>query len=78
MGDPQRYRTKAEVEEWKPRGPISRFQERLELIGLAREDDFKDIEEKVEGITDEAVRFAETSPFPEPDALYTDVLVEEA
>jgi pyruvate dehydrogenase E1 component alpha subunit len=78
MGDPQRYRTKAEVEEWKPRGPISRFRERLELIGLASEDDFNAIDERVERITDEAVRFAESSPFPEPDTLYEDVLVEES
>lgn len=78
MGDPQRYRSKAEVEEWKPRGPITRFQERLQLTGLAKEADFKELESKIEAITDEAVRFAEDSPFPDPKSLYADVLVEES
>ena len=77
MGDPQRYRSKSEVEEWKPRSPISRFEERLHMAGLATEDDFKGIEDKVQIITDEAVSFAESSPFPDPTALFTDVLVEE-
>lgn len=77
MGDPQRYRTKAEVEEWKPRGPISRFQERLRLIGLVSEDEIKEIEKKVELMAQGAVAFAESSPVPDPSALYTDVLVEE-
>jgi pyruvate dehydrogenase E1 component alpha subunit len=77
MGDPQRYRSKAEVDEWKPHGPISRFQERLQLIGMASEEDFKAVEEKVEAITEQAVRFAEDSPVPDPGALYSDVLVEE-
>jgi pyruvate dehydrogenase E1 component alpha subunit len=77
MGDPQRYRTKAEVEEWKPRGPIGRFQERLLLTGLATEDDYKRIEAEVEQVTDQAVRFAEESPFPDPGELYADILVAE-
>jgi pyruvate dehydrogenase E1 component alpha subunit len=77
MGDPQRYRSKDEVEDWKPRGPISRFQEQLLKNGLAIKDDFTRIEEKVEQEIDEAVRFAEESPFPDPKELYTDVLVDE-
>ncbi len=77
MGDPQRYRSKSEVEEWKPRGPISRFQQRLLLTGLATEEDLKRIEGQVEELIDQAVRFAEESPAPGPDELYTDILVAE-
>ncbi len=77
MGDPQRYRTKDEVEEWKPRGPISRFQEKLVKQGLVTDSDLEEIAARVEAIADEAVRFAEESPAPDPSELYTNVLVEE-
>lgn len=77
MGDPQRYRTKAEVEEWKPRGPISRFQGRLISNGLATEEDFKTIETRVETTVDEAVRFAEESPAPDAASMFADIMVEE-
>lgn len=77
MGDPQRYRTKAEVEEWKPRGPISRFQDRLVSTGLAAENDFKQLEDRVEEVTERAVRFAEESPVPDPSTICADVLIEE-
>ncbi len=77
MGDPQRYRTKDEVEQWRPRGPISRFQEKLLKAGIATEADFDAITDRVEAICEEAVRFAEESPFPEPSALYENVLVDE-
>jgi pyruvate dehydrogenase E1 component alpha subunit len=77
MGDPQRYRTKTEVEEWKPRGPIERFEKRLLLSDSATDDDFKRIAAHVEEIADQAVRFAESSPAPAPSELFTDIVVEE-
>ncbi len=77
MGDPQRYRTKAEVEEWKPKGPIERFEKRLLTTGTANEDDFKRLVEQANAQADEAVQFAEESPFPAPSELYTDIVVEE-
>jgi pyruvate dehydrogenase E1 component subunit alpha len=76
MGDPQRYRTKAEVEEWKPRGPIEQFEKRLLAGGYATEDDIKRIAEQVEAQANQAVQFAEESPAPAPSDLYSDVLVE--
>ncbi len=77
MGDPQRYRTKAEVEEWKPRGPIERFTKRLLAAGYATEDDIKRINDQVEEQVNQAVQFAEESPAPAASELYSDVLVEE-
>src|SRR5919202_3001626 len=50
MGDPQRYRTKDEVEQWRPRGPISRWQEKLLKNNLASEADIKAIEDRVEAV----------------------------
>ncbi len=77
MGDPQRYRTKAEVEEWKPRGPIERWEKRLLQAGLATGEDFQRITDRVESEAKEAVRFAEESPAPDPSALYADVTIPE-
>jgi pyruvate dehydrogenase E1 component alpha subunit len=77
MGDPQRYRTKAEVEAAKASDPIMRWQERILGNGLATEGDLKGILSQVEAEVNEAIRFAETSPLPEPSDLYTDVLIAE-
>lgn len=77
MGDPQRYRTKDEVEKRRTTEPIGRFQERLLDLKLASESDFEQIQARVDERADEAVRFAEESPFPDPSELYTDILVEE-
>ena len=41
--------------------------------GTATQEQLDDIRSEVEEIIDEAVQFAEESPFPEPDALYDDV-----
>jgi pyruvate dehydrogenase E1 component alpha subunit len=77
MGDPQRYRTKAEVEAAKGSDPIMRCQQRMLSRGLATEADLKQIVSQIEVELDEAVRFAETSPLPEPRDLYADVLIAE-
>lgn len=77
MGDPQRYRTKAEVEAAKASDPIARWKQRILKNGLATEADLKHIMSQVEDEVDEAIRFAETSPLPEPSDLYADVLIAE-
>jgi pyruvate dehydrogenase E1 component alpha subunit len=77
MGDPQRYRTKAEVEAAKGSDPIMRWQQRILGNGLATEDDLKGILSQIEAEVNEAIRFAEMSPLPEPSDLYTDVLIAE-
>lgn len=73
MGDPQRYRTKDEVEEYQARGPIGRF--RTYLI-----ENYKNIEAELDKIdgdvverVNEAVAFAESSPDPTLDDLISNV-----
>jgi pyruvate dehydrogenase E1 component alpha subunit len=77
MADPEDYRTKEEVEQWRERDPIPAFGDLLEEEGALtagqREQIDRDARQKVE----EAVEFAESSPFPEPSALYDDVYVME-
>lgn len=73
MADPVLYRTKAEVEAWLKRDPIVLFRERLEQEGLLGPGEFEAMEREVIEQVEEAVRFAEESPPPPLEELYTDV-----
>jgi pyruvate dehydrogenase E1 component alpha subunit len=77
MGDPQRYRTKEEVEEAKARDPIARWRHTVLENDLATEDELRKIGDEVDSEVEEAVRFAENSSVPDPNELYNDVLVPE-
>ncbi|MCK8462451.1 pyruvate dehydrogenase (acetyl-transferring) E1 component subunit alpha [Aliiroseovarius sp. S1339] len=59
MFDPQLYRSKEEVAEWRAKGPILRFQSWLEGNGLLHEDDVAAIEAEIDTEIAEAVAFAE-------------------
>jgi len=67
------YRTKEEVEREKLRDPIAMFGERCVKDGALTEADLKLIEKAVYDQVDEAVAFAEASPAPAPEELFTDV-----
>ncbi|HEX8067207.1 MAG TPA: pyruvate dehydrogenase (acetyl-transferring) E1 component subunit alpha [Thermoleophilaceae bacterium] len=75
MADPEEYRTKEEVEEWRGRDPIETFRSRLADEGVLSGDDFEKLDEEVVGTVDEAVEFADQSPFPDLDSLYDDIYV---
>lgn len=77
MGDPQRYRTKEEVEGRRPDDPINRWEKKLLERRWATEDEIKQMFARVDKQIDQAVKFAEESPFPDASELYTDILVEE-
>ncbi len=76
MGDPERYRKPEEIDEWRRKDPIGKFQRRLIEGGLAEQGEFERIEAEVETEVAEAVAFAEASPLPPPEALFEDVYVE--
>lgn len=63
MFDPQLYRTREEVEQWRKRDPIARLAERMRQAGMIREDEISAIEEDVKNEIAEAVRFAEEAPW---------------
>jgi len=67
------YRTKEEVEREKLRDPISLFSDRCLKEGVLTEADLKNVEKAVNDLADEAVAFAEASPEPPPEELFTDV-----
>ena len=75
MADPihGHYRTKEELEEQKKKDPIRRLERRLAAEGLMGEDDIKEMDRDVLAEVEEAAQFADESPDPGPEALYTDV-----
>ncbi len=77
MSDPQKYRTKEELEEYQKIDPIQRLKTYLLENELAKEDQLKEIEDKVEQEVLDAVEFADESPFPEEKELYEDMFAED-
>jgi len=76
MSDPQKYRTKEELESYKAKDPIEAVRHAILAEGYADEKWFEDMEEKIKGVVEESVKFSEESPWPEASELYTDVYVE--
>ncbi|MEA2660062.1 MAG: pyruvate dehydrogenase component alpha subunit [Candidatus Binatota bacterium] len=75
MADPEEYRTKEEVEEWRQRDPIKAFADRLVDEGVVTAEDVERFDQQALEAVDEAVKFADESPFPDLDSLYDDVYV---
>lgn len=75
-GDPQPYRSREEVEEWKRKCPIKRYRERLLEEGLFTGDELNQIEREAQEEADKAAEFALNSPDPDPASLLDDVFYE--
>lgn len=82
MSDPQKYRTKEEVEQFKGKDSIDRYASHLltERKGpdgkpMLSEQVFMEMQEEVKETVRVAIEFAEASPIPEAAELYTDVLL---
>jgi len=72
-GDTQAYRRKGEVEECKKRDPIPRFRKKLIQMGMLTEEEAGSIHREAVQEMNEAVKFAQESPFPGPEELLSDV-----
>jgi len=75
MADPEEYRSKDEVQEWRARDPIATFSKRVTGEGELSEDDVKKMDDEAMKAIDAAVEFAESSPFPDLASLYDDIYV---
>ena len=75
MADPEEYRTKDEVKEWRTRDPIATFSKRVTEEGELGEDDLKRLDDEAMKAVDEAVEFADGSAFPDLASLYDDIYV---
>ena len=76
MSDPQKYRTKEEVEQWKMRDPLEMVRHRILTNDIATEADLDVIDAKVKEVVEASVKFAEESPYPEPEAAFEDVYMD--
>ena len=65
-GEPEVYRSRAEVEEWRKKDPIPRFREWLLKNGRATEAELREIDATMKQELADAVRFAQESPQPDP------------
>ena len=75
MSDPAKYRTREEVQGVREKSdPIEHAKADLAALGVS-EDRLKDIDKRIRATVAEAADFAESSPEPSPEELYTDVLV---
>jgi len=77
ISDPQKYRTKEEVEEYKQRDPIQQVKSTILKNKHASEDDLKKIDKRVEDVVAAAVKFAEESPWPDDNEVLKDVVKQE-
>ena len=75
MSDPQKYRTKQEVEDFKNQDPIDKVLSTIKTNKLATDKEIEKIVQKVKDVIDESVKFAEDSPEPEAKELYEDVYI---
>lgn len=73
MSDPQKYRTKEEVEEYKQQDPIEGVRKTILQNKWSSEAELEKWDEEVKKEVEEAVKFAEESPLPAADELWSDV-----
>lgn len=77
MSDPQKYRTKEELENYKTKDPIDYVRKMLLNEFKLTEEEISVIDERVDKEVAESVTFAEESPWPNDDELLKDVYIQE-
>jgi pyruvate dehydrogenase E1 component alpha subunit len=75
MADPEEYRTKEQVDEWRKRDPLAVFGDQLVSAGILGEDEREAMDRETIERIDAAVTFADASPHPSPNDLYDDIYV---
>ena len=73
--DPEIYREKEEVEEWRKKDPVAMFRDRLLAEGVISDDDVEQMRDEIERLVIDVVEFADASPEPPLDTLYDNLYV---
>jgi pyruvate dehydrogenase E1 component alpha subunit len=68
------YRSKEEVEEFRQRDPIKLLEAHMRTAGMIDDAGIKSLDAAIVAEVEDSVVFAEESPDPAPDELWTDVL----
>jgi pyruvate dehydrogenase E1 component alpha subunit len=77
VSDPQKYRSKDEVEEYKDQDPLIKVRKTILENNFATEATLQEIDEKINGIVEASVKFAEESPWPDDSELLKDVYIDQ-
>lgn len=77
-GDPQVYRSRDEVKEWREKDPIVRWERVLVDDGVMTQAEIDEAHTRIETLVEEGVAFADASPEPDPATVLDDVYYEEA
>jgi pyruvate dehydrogenase E1 component alpha subunit len=77
ISDPQKYRTKEEVEEYKQRDPIEQVLNTIKEKKFATEEEINVINKRVNDQVEDSVKFAESSPWPDDNEVLKDIYVDQ-
>ncbi len=77
ISDPQKYRGKEEVEDYKAKDPLNGVLQNIKQNNIASADEISKIDERVNQAVMECVKFAEESPWPSDDEVLKDVYVDQ-
>ncbi len=72
-GDAQEYKGKEEADEWKAKDPLKRYRDYLLENGILSEAEADKMDEEMVQEIEDAVKFAQDSPFPSPEETEEDV-----
>jgi len=75
MGDQRAYRTADEIKKWQADDPIGKFEDVLLKAGIDPTA-IDAVDDEVKAMIEDAVAFADASPFPALDEIYTDITIE--
>ena len=74
--NPRTYRTEEEEQHWRARDPLIIFRDRVTGEGAIEKEELDEIDQRVEQMIRDAIKFADDSPLPANEEVYTDVYVE--
>lgn len=77
ISDPQKYRTKEEVDEYKGKDPLQQVRASILDNKYASEEELSQIDQRVEEIVNQSVKFAEESPWPDDSEVLKDVYIDQ-
>lgn len=75
ISDPQKYRSKEEVDEYKQQDPIQKVLQTILDNKYATQEEIDAIDSRINHVIEESVKFAEESPWPDDSEVYKDVYV---
>lgn len=77
ISDPQKYRTKEEVEEYRGKDPLAFVRHTITENNFATKEEIKAIDERIGKVVEDSVKFAEESAWPDDSEVYGDVYKDE-